>query len=403
MLRDCCPRPVSLALAVHQLPPLSLYLHFPWCVSKCPYCDFNSHSLKGQLPAAEYVDTLLTDLNSVLTDVGSRPIVSVFLGGGTPSLFPPEQLYRLLSAVADRLNLAMDAEITMEANPGAVEHAAFGDYRAAGINRLSLGVQSFADDKLTALGRIHSGSDARQAFLQARAAGFKNINLDLMFALPEQSLEDALADVRVATELEPEHISHYHLTLEQNTVFHARPPVLPDLDRAWDMQAACADHLLASGYENYEVSAWAKPTKACQHNLNYWQFGDYLGLGAGAHAKLSYPGGEVRRTARAAHPRGYAAQVHEQSPVLESMLVAPPDLSFEFMLNALRLRDGFSLQLYEQNTGLPAASLAAGLAEARVRGLIAVPRAEAADDRVRLTEQGWRFLDDLQAIFLPAT
>jgi putative oxygen-independent coproporphyrinogen III oxidase len=353
------------------------------------------------LPATAYIDALLTDLNSVLADVGNRPIVSVFLGGGTPSLFAPDQLYRLLGAVADRLNLAMDAEITMEANPGAIEHAAFGDYRAAGINRLSLGVQSFADDKLKSLGRIHNGSDAREAFLQARAAGIKNINLDLMFALPEQTLADALADVRTATELEPEHISHYHLTLEQNTVFYARPPVLPDADLAWDMQAACADHMAASGYDNYEVSAWSKPGRACQHNMNYWRFGDYLGLGAGAHAKLTSADGAVRRTVRAAHPRGYLAQVQEHKPEISSTPVAATDLSFEFMLNALRLREGFSLSLYEQRTGLAASSLMQGLAEARSRGLIAPASAGVDEGQVRLTEQGWRFLDDLQAIFLP--
>jgi oxygen-independent coproporphyrinogen-3 oxidase len=386
---------------MQPLPPLSLYLHFPWCVSKCPYCDFNSHSLKGDLPAAAYVDALLTDLNSVLADVGNRPVVSVFLGGGTPSLFPPEELYRLLSAVADRLNLAMDAEITMEANPGAVEHAAFGDYRAAGINRLSLGVQSFADDKLKRLGRIHNAADVREAFVQARTAGFKNINLDLMYALPAQTLAEALADVRAATELGPEHISLYHLTLEPNTVFHARPPALPDMDLAWEMQAVCADHLQDSGYGNYEVSAWSQPGHACRHNLNYWQFGDYLGLGAGAHAKLTYASGDVRRTVRAAHPRAYLAQVHDSNPQVTCTLVTKPDLSFEFMLNVLRLRDGFSLELFEQRTGLEASSVYSALAEARERGLIAPTPAADEGDQIWLTEQGWRFLDDLQAIFLP--
>jgi putative oxygen-independent coproporphyrinogen III oxidase len=380
------------------LPPLSLYIHFPWCVAKCPYCDFNSHSLRGDLPAKEYVDALLDDLGQVDGAVFERPLASIFMGGGTPSLFPPDEISRLLGTVAERFDFAPAIEITLEANPGGVEHAAFSGYRAAGINRLSIGVQSFADSKLRALGRIHDAAAARQAFAEARAAGFTNINLDLMFALPEQSLAQARSDIDAALELNPEHISYYHLTLEPNTVFYKQPPLLPDSDLAWDIQHAGAEQLCSAGFSNYEVSAWAKPGRECQHNLNYWRYGDYLGLGAGAHGKLSATDGRVERETRAAHPREYLRRLQSGgSPVTRSS-VADQDRVFEFMLNALRLKDGFALVEFERQTGLPASNLAAGLREAKQKQLLV----ESPSGCWRPSERGWRFLDDLQGIFLPA-
>lgn len=383
------------------LPPLSLYLHFPWCVAKCPYCDFNSHSLRGELPAATYVDALLTELTRLPDELGERPLVSIFMGGGTPSLFPPAQLTRLLDAVRDRFQLAEGCEITLEANPGALEHAAFGGYLSAGINRLSLGVQSFSDTALTKLGRVHDSNDARAAFDEARAAGFSNINLDLMYALPGQTVAHALDDVCMALDLGPEHISHYHLTLEPNTVFHARPPGdLPGDDAAWDMQAACAGELRRAGFENYEVSAWGRPGLHSRHNMNYWRFGDYIGLGAGAHGKLSsFAGGELQvcREVRAAHPREYLRAVGEGTAGSVAT-VAPTDLVFEFMLNVLRLRDGVQLDHFTASTGLPEAMLEPGLSSARDKGLV-----ESGDTaRLRATQRGWRFLDDLQSLFLPS-
>lgn len=379
------------------LPPLSLYLHFPWCIAKCPYCDFNSHKLNGDLPAESYVDALLADLRKAAAQAGNRTVISVFLGGGTPSLFPPGQLARLLAAVDDRLKLAADVEITMEANPGAVEHVEFGAYRAAGINRLSLGAQSFADEKLASLGRIHSSEDIRKAYSEARAAGFDNINLDLMYALPGQSVAEALDDVDEACGLQPEHISHYHLTLEPNSVFYARPPALPDDDLAWEMHTACAERLTRNGYQNYEVSAWAQPRRECRHNLNYWRFGDYLGLGAGAHAKLTRADGSIWREVRAAHPRAYLSQQQEGQPPVERTRVSAADVPFEFMLNALRLREGISLALFEQHTGLPASSIEATVRAAGERDMILNDSAE----RIVPSERGWRFLDDLQGLFLP--
>ncbi len=382
------------------LPPLSLYVHFPWCVSKCPYCDFNSHSLRGELPGREYIDALIVDLEAAAPAVQGRTVNTVFFGGGTPSLFPPDELARLLDAVGAELSLAPDAEITLEANPGAVEHAAFGGYRNAGINRLSLGVQSLNDTKLKSLGRIHSAADARNAFADARAAGFDNINLDLMYALPEQTLDEALNDVEGLLALRPEHISHYHLTLEPNTVFYAHPPPLPDEDLAWDIHMLSAEKLADSGYVNYEVSAWAQPGHECRHNLNYWRYGDYLGIGAGAHTKLT-DGKQRWRETRAAHPREYllGIQPHKGagSKVISRRAVDAADTRFEFMLNGLRLREGFPVDDFAHLTGLPADSLDEGLAEARQRGLLEISAA----GRIRPTERGWRFLDDLQGVFLP--
>jgi putative oxygen-independent coproporphyrinogen III oxidase len=377
-------------------PPLSLYVHFPWCVAKCPYCDFNSHSLRGELPATEYIDALISDLGMSAAEVQGRKITSIFFGGGTPSLFPPDELARLLDAVKEKLSLDEAAEITLEANPGAIEHAAFEAYLRAGINRLSLGVQSFADKKLQALGRIHSSADASAAYAEARAAGFTNINLDLMYALPGQTVTEATADVEEALALAPQHISHYHLTLEPNTVFFANPPELPDSDLAWEIQAVCAATLENSGYGNYEVSAWARPGDECRHNLNYWSYGDYLGIGAGAHAKLMIAN-ESRREVRAAHPREYLRTVKERAPARNKTPVTPADARFEFMLNNLRLRSGFNLGDFERLTGLSREGLEPGLEVARERKLLDISAA----GQVSPTEHGWRFLDDLQGIFLP--
>jgi len=382
---------------METLPPLSLYVHFPWCVAKCPYCDFNSHSLRGELPAQEYVDALITDLGRVDTVFFERPLVSIFLGGGTPSLFPPNEMVRLLDAVAVRFDFAPSIEITMEANPGAIEHASFGGYRAAGINRLSLGVQSFSDSKLRALGRIHDSSAAHTAFTEARAAGFTNINLDLMFALPEQSVTEALSDIATALALEPEHLSYYHLTLEPNTVFYNQPPSLPDSDLAWEIQHTGAERLRLAGYGNYEVSAWAQPGRECQHNLNYWRYGDYLGLGAGAHGKLSGHGGAVFRETRVSHPREYLKRLQSGEVPFHRADVSEKDRAFEFMLNTLRLKSGFALTDFERQTGLPAHLLEAGLEEAMQKQLLV----ESGKGYLQPTEQGWRFLDDLQGIFLP--
>ena len=361
---------------MNPLPPLSLYLHFPWCVAKCPYCDFNSYSLSGALPGREYVSALIAELEQQPAALSERPLVSVFMGGGTPSMFPPEELQRLMDAVRKRFVLIDDCEVTLEANPGALEHSAFKGYRDAGINRLSLGAQSFSDTMLNSLGRVHNSADIFTAFAEARSAGFDNINLDLMYALPEQTLESACTDIDAAIELRPEHISYYHLTLEPNTVFFARPPAgLPDEDWAWEIQSA---------------------GRFSQHNLNYWNYGDYLGLGAGAHGKLTDPAGVVHREQRVAHPRTYLQHVNAgkqftTSPVDEQNRV------FEFMLNAMRLRNGVGERQFERYTGLPVSRLAPGLAQAAERELVEI----SPTGQIRPTPHGWRFLDDLQAVFLP--
>jgi oxygen-independent coproporphyrinogen-3 oxidase len=383
---------------VESLPPLSLYVHFPWCVAKCPYCDFNSHSIRGVVPGDEYIDALIHEIDLTAPSASDRPLQSVFFGGGTPSLFSPQQFATLITAIRTKLSLQGDAEVTMEANPGAVEHGSFADYRAAGINRLSLGVQSFSNQKLKALGRIHDAQAAITAFEQARAAGFDNINLDLMYALPEQTLDDSQADLNAALALQPEHLSLYHLTLEPNTVFYANPPPLPAEDDAWDMQIKAGEQLARSGYGNYEVSAWSQDQRACAHNLNYWRFGDYLGIGAGAHSKMTTARSVVREQ-RIAHPREYLQRMQVGDAVARHDQVSESELLFEFMLNNLRLRDGFSLTAFTHMTGLPAQAALPGLERAEQQGLM--HQAEA--DWWCPTDHGWRFLNDLQANFLPDT
>ena len=379
-----------------NFPPLSLYVHLPWCVRKCPYCDFNSHSAGDGAPTGRYVNALLADLEREAARAGGRSIQSIFLGGGTPSLFAPDEIGRLLQAVTERFDVAADAEITMEANPGTVEYGAPAGYREAGVNRLSIGAQSFDDDALRQLGRIHNSDDIRRAVNEVRAAGFDNFNLDLMHGLPGQTVATAEADVRAAVELGPTHISWYQLTLEPNTVFYARPPRnLPDDETAWDIQDAGGALLRDAGFEQYEVSAWARDGLRCRHNVNYWLFGDYLGVGAGAHGKLSDARG-VFRYRKPANPLQFMLSMEEGAEAGGLEPVIDHDLLFEFMLNALRLSDGFPETVFPDRTGLPAALLAQAASEAVEKGLLAYE-----DDATwRPTELGRRFLNDLQAEFL---
>jgi len=377
--------------------PLSLYVHLPWCVSKCPYCDFNSHALKGARPDGAYIDLLLKDFDLDWPLVQGLTISSIFFCGGTPSLFAPSDFARLLSALRSRAYIAADAEVTLEANPGAIEHGAFEGYAAAGINRVSLGAQSFSASALARLGRIHAPDDVGRAVTGLRAAGIRNFNLDLMYALPEQKLDEALEDVRAAIALGPAHLSHYQLTLEPGTVFAARPPPLPDDDLALEMQLESQVLLATAGYQQYEVSAYAQEGRRCAHNLNYWQFGDYIGIGAGAHGKLSLADPlRVLRTAKPKQPREYQRAIEAgAAPVGERREVPASDLAFEFMLNALRLNEGFSLTAFQRRTGLPLSTVAAPLSRATGRGLLeATPAGWAA------TGLGRRFLNDLQQEFL---
>jgi putative oxygen-independent coproporphyrinogen III oxidase len=377
------------------LPPLSLYIHFPWCVRKCPYCDFNSHAVRGELPEAQYIDALLADLEQDLPRVWGRPVRSIFLGGGTPSLFSPEAIERLLAGVRARVVLLPDSEVTLEANPGTVETERFRGYRAAGVNRLSIGVQSFQPEQLRKLERIHGRDEALAAAQAARAAGFDNFNLDLMFGLPQQTSDEALTDLRTALALNPSHFSLYQLTLEPNTLFHAHPPELPDDDVLAAMQDALQTELAGAGFAQYEVSAYARSGRRCRHNLNYWQFGDYLGIGAGAHAKITHAEG-ISRLWKAKQPRDFLAKVGTPGVLGGEQHLRQEDVAFEFMLNALRLTDGFPVALFTERTGLPLATLAPALAQAGARGLV-----EHSADIIRATSLGRRFLNDLIGLFLP--
>jgi len=381
-----------------RAPPLALYVHMPWCVRKCPYCDFNSHPLKSDRPDAGYIDALIRDFESELPLIGARAIETVFFGGGTPSLFAPEQIARLLEALRARAGFAQDAEITLEANPGTIERGRFAGYRDAGVNRVSLGAQSFSGEALGVLGRIHTPDDTRRAVAELGEAGIDNFNLDLMYALPNQSVDGALADVEAACALAPLHISHYQLTLEPGTAFHARPPALPDEDAAYLMQTECQSLLARRGYVQYEVSAYARAGALCRHNLNYWRFGDYVGIGAGAHGKVSLEMPErIVRTTKPLHPREYLRRVEAGgAPIGEREFIEDRQLPFEFMLNALRLREGFGGADFEARTGLELARAAPALAQAVRRGLL-----EMSADRWRPTELGRRFLNDLMAGFLP--
>ena len=383
---------------MHPLsPPLSLYVHMPWCVKKCPYCDFNSHGLRGEPPYEAYIDALLSDLDADLADFGEaiagRRIETVFFGGGTPSLFSAAQVARFLDGARSRIDFAENAEITLETNPGTVEHGRFDGYLAAGVNRLSFGVQSFDDDKLRRLGRIHSASEASDAVKLAQDAGFQRINLDLMYALPGQDFAGAIADVERAIALAPSHISHYQLTLEPNTAFAANPPPLPADDDAWSMQEACEARLAAGGFAQYEISAYAQPGERSRHNLNYWRFGDYLGIGAGAHGKIS--GVDVRRRWKTRHPNAYLTAAGTPARIGGDTIVAVSDLPFEYMLNALRLVDGVDLAEFAQTTGLSLQAIAMPLAEGIRRGWL---RDE--PGRLHTTPLGQRFLNDVIESFM---
>ena len=386
------PSPAAIHLAA--LPPLALYVHIPWCVRKCPYCDFNSHQARGEVPEAAYVEALVSDLESELPEVWGRRVYSVFFGGGTPSLFSAASIGTLISAFRARLPLAPDCEITLEANPGTFEAEKFRDYRRAGVNRLSIGIQSFDPKHLAALGRIHDDREARRAIEIAKDS-FDNVNLDLMYALPGQTLAEAREDVQGALEAATAHLSFYHLTLEPNTHFHRHPPVLPDDDAAAAIQETVDAALKGAGYVHYETSAWAKPGRECRHNLNYWRFGDYLGIGAGAHGKLSFPD-RVVRTARVRQPKAYLESAAAGRAVEERRELARADLAFEFMMNALRLAEGFPPALFAERTGLAIAAVEKPLREAEARGLL-----ERDHERIRPSALGQRFLNDLLQLFLP--
>jgi putative oxygen-independent coproporphyrinogen III oxidase len=410
-------RPGTLSLAA--LPPLSLYVHLPWCLKKCPYCDFNSHEVapetpaaasppggasasgrtgagqrSGGVPEAAYLDAVRADLEAALPFVWGRRVHSVFIGGGTPSLFAPDSIDRLLTDIRARLPLEPGCEITLEANPGTFERDRFRGYRAAGVTRLSVGVQSFDDDKLRALGRVHDGAQAKAALEEARAT-FDTFNLDLMYALPGQTLAELDADLTQALAFAPPHLSIYHLTIEPNTFFAKHPPAVPDDDAASDMLDLIVERTAATGLDRYEVSAFARPGHRCLHNLNYWQFGDYLGIGAGAHSKLSFPHRVVRQI-RYREPAKYMAQALAGAAVAQDDEVAREQLPFEFMLNALRLKEGFELARFTERTGLPLTAIQRGLQAAEERGLI-----ERDLQWVRPTVRGFDFLSDLQSLFLP--
>ncbi len=413
------------------LPPLSLYIHIPWCARKCPYCDFNSHAQPDKLPETAYIDALIRDLEHDLPRVWGRRVTSIFMGGGTPSLFSPEALDKLLCAVRARLTVNPDAEITLEANPGSSEYAKFKEFRAVGINRLSIGVQSFNEDMLRRLGRIHGRREAIAAAEAAHAAGFDNFNLDLMYGLPEQVLPQALDDLNTALALEPTHLSHYQLTLEPNTWFHRHPPALPDDDVSFEMQGQCQERLAERGFPHYEVSAYAQPGRACRHNVNYWEFGDYLGIGAGAHSKitavqdarmprtqgcvraadasvapgilplatLAHPCASqqgITRIWKQKQPQAYLDSAGNPACIGEETALSTNDAAFEFMLNALRLNGGFATHLFTERAGLPLSCIEQPLRQAEQRGLI-----ERDALAIRPTERGRRYLNDLTELFLP--
>lgn len=378
-------------------PPLGLYVHMPWCVRKCPYCDFNSHALKDELPAADYIRALIADLEADLPLVWGRTVKSIYIGGGTPSLFTAALIDQLLSAVRARLDLSPAAEITLEANPGTIEYDSFGAYAQAGINRVSLGVQSFADDMLGRLGRIHAGDEVETCLQSLRASGIDNFNIDLMFALPGQAFEQALEDVRRAISAGSAHISYYQLTLEPNTAFAAAPPILPDEDAAWQIQQAGQDRLEQAGFKQYEISAFARDDKQCVHNLNYWSYGDFLAIGAGAHGKVtSMADGQVTRYAKHRHPRQYLQGVKQGDWLAQRQVLDESELVFEFFLNQLRLKQGFGMDAFSARTGLAWERVESKVGLAVDRGLL-----EVRDRQVRPTALGWKFVNDIQQMFLP--
>ncbi|ENU1227244.1 MULTISPECIES: radical SAM family heme chaperone HemW [Providencia] len=374
-----------------KLPPLSLYIHIPWCVQKCPYCDFNSHTLKGEIPQQEYVAHLLADLDIDAKLVAGRSVKTIFIGGGTPSLLSAESMQALMDGVRQRVVLDPHAEVTMEANPGTVEADRFAGYQAAGINRISIGVQSFGNDKLITLGRIHGADEAKRAAQLATNLNLRSFNLDLMHGLPAQTQVEGLSDLRQAIELAPPHLSWYQLTIEPNTQFGSRPPVLPDDDTLWDIYTEGHKLLSAAGYQQYETSAYAKPGYQCQHNLNYWRFGDYLGIGCGAHGKISFEDGQILRTVKTKHPRGYM----EGRYMHQSYDVDASDRPFEYFMNRFRLLEAMPRTEFTQYTGLPESTVRAAIDEALAKGYIT----ETADEW-QITEHGKLFLNSLLELFL---
>jgi len=383
------------ALNLTALPPLSLYVHFPWCVKKCPYCDFNSHEATGCFPEDEYLSALRADLEQALPLIWGRKIYTIFIGGGTPSLLSAKGLDRLLSDIRTLLPLDGAVEITMEANPGTFEAEKFKSYRGSGINRLSIGIQSFNSRHLQALGRIHDGDEAQRA-VDIAMANFDNFNLDLMYALPSQTLEEARQDVKTAIAYAPPHLSLYHLTLEPNTFFAKYPPVIPDDDASADMQEMIEEETGTAGYQHYEVSAYAQPGRQARHNLNYWQFGDYLGIGAGAHTKLSFPH-RVIRQARYKQPKAYMEHMRLGNPIQEEAEITRSEMGFEFMLNAMRLSHGVDVNLFAERTGMALNAIENALTAAEARGLLYRDH-----KTIKPTELGRRFLNDLQQMFLSA-
>ncbi|CUU25159.1 Oxygen-independent coproporphyrinogen-III oxidase-like protein YggW [Duffyella gerundensis] len=374
-----------------ELPPLSLYIHIPWCVQKCPYCDFNSHALKGEVPHEEYVRHLLADLDNDVALTAGREVSTIFIGGGTPSLLSSEAMQLLLDGVRARLPLATDAEITMEANPGTVEADRFSGYQRAGVNRISIGVQSFSPQKLQRLGRIHGPEEAIRAAHLAAGLGLRSFNLDLMHGLPDQSLAEALDDLKQAIALNPPHLSWYQLTIEPNTLFGSRPPVLPDDDSLWDIFEQGDALLRAAGYQQYETSAYAKPGYRCEHNLNYWRFGDYLGVGCGAHGKLTQPDGTILRTVKTRHPRGFMAGNYQE----KQFAVADHDKPFEYFMNRFRLLEAMPRDEFSRYTGLPVAIIRPQIDCALEKGYITE-----SEQSWQITEQGKLFLNSLLELFL---
>jgi len=373
-----------------------MYVHFPWCVRKCPYCDFNSHAVKDRFDEDRYIRALLQDLEQDLPKIWGRRVISVFMGGGTPSLFSPEAIETFLSAARARLGLRPDIEITLEANPGTVDYAKFAEFKSAGINRLSIGVQSFNDDKLQAIGRIHGRKESLKAVEAAHYAGIDNINVDLMFGLPSQSVSQAVDDVTTAVALEPAHISFYQLTIEPNTWFYHHPPHLPHDDVSWEIQSRCQSYLQEHGFAQYEVSAYAKNGKRCQHNLNYWQFGDYLGIGAGAHGKLTDVNAQsVERLSKARQPNDFMANAGTEKANASQNRLGAQDAALEFMMNALRLNEGFAPPLFQERTGQPLTLVEAQLRQAEEHGLL-----EWGIERIRATEKGRQYLNELLQLFM---
>jgi oxygen-independent coproporphyrinogen-3 oxidase len=378
-------------------PPLSLYIHIPWCVKKCPYCDFNSHELHDDIPERQYIDALIADLEQDLPSAWGRTVETVFIGGGTPSLLSPDAIDRLLSDIRARIPLKPDAEITLEANPGTVDRQRFQGFRDAGINRLSIGIQSFQDDLLQQIGRIHNGSEATSAVEAAQHAGFDNINLDLMFGLPGQTKTQACADLQTAMQLQPTHLSWYELTIEPNTWFHRHPPERPGDDALWNMQQAGQTLLAEGGYARYEVSAYAHDNRQCRHNLNYWNFGDYLGIGAGAHAKLTDAASQsILRTTKQRHPHSYLETAGSEQRISSRQTPGTDDVVFEFAMNALRLENGFSRETFAAHTGLPADVIDATIKASLDEGLLVD-----GDETIRASEQGRRYLNELLQLWMP--